>query len=170
VYLVATLKVHSFAFNDSGWGDRNALAFFRENWTTGAARSVASTSAWIAIKAGNGQANHNDVVGYSMHSTAPAQHTSCHPIAHSIIRYKDAGDFVLIQTANLELCSALLNGLKDAGDFVLEMGGVRWAVDLGADSYGLPGTTLVVLGVHGLGSMMILFRSNSRIDFSLNVP
>lgn len=27
----------------------------------------------------------------------------------------------------------------DGGTFVLEMGGVRWAVDLGADSYGLKG-------------------------------
>jgi hypothetical protein len=42
---------------------------------------------WLAFKAGNGQANHNDL---------------------------------------------------DAGSFVLEMGGCDWALDLGADSYGLP--------------------------------
>lgn len=68
--------VSSIQFRDSGWNGRTALAFLRQHWTD-------TTASWLAIKASNGQANHNDV---------------------------------------------------DAGSFVLDMLGKRWAEDLGADS------------------------------------
>ena len=41
-------------------------------------------------------------------------------------------------TADFRLVQANHNDL-DAGSFVFEMAGHRWASDLGADSYGLPG-------------------------------
>jgi hypothetical protein len=78
---IASLPTEAlFGLDDFGWDGRKAVGFMRSSWSAG------SNATWIAFKAGNGEANHNDL---------------------------------------------------DAGSFVLEMGGQEWAIDLGADSYGL---------------------------------
>lgn len=69
-------KSSAVRFTDSGWDGKRAIAVMRQGWAD-------SNGPFVAFKAGNGQANHND---------------------------------------------------DDAGDFVLDWMGQRWAVDLGADS------------------------------------
>jgi len=71
-----------FGMQSAGWDGKMAMGIFRQHWDS----MLGQASAWAGFKAGNGQANHNDL---------------------------------------------------DAGTFVLEMLGQRFAMDLGYDNYGL---------------------------------
>jgi hypothetical protein len=70
----------SFRFSDSGWDNKTALGYFRSDWRqskcadwnraarpgfTCKPRSAQDQPVWLGFKAGNGQANHNDLDGGS---------------------------------------------------------------------------------------------------------
>eukprot|EP01044_Picomonas_judraskeda_P005655 COSAG03_NODE_541_length_7067_cov_2.200201_7_plen_309_part_00 len=93
-----------------------ALGSFRSSWLDG-------NATWLAFKGCRGHYSHNDLDVRESVQTLTAHRAARVLPEQSPLRH--------------DLTTACRH--DQGGSFVLEMGGVRWAVDLGADSYGLKG-------------------------------
>ena len=97
------------ALSTSALFAERALGSFRSSW-------LDRNATWLAFKGCRGHYSHNDL------DVSPK------------LAFNSVCGIVIVQPQNIHH-----RILEQGGSFVLEMGGVRWAVDLGADSYGLKG-------------------------------